>query len=271
MTNLSERQTSDYLERIGCPFPPERPTLAYLNRLIVAHQQTVPFENISVLLGDPVSLDKDDLFEKIVTQRRGGYCFECNGLFGHLLNTLGFESRPLAARVWYRARDDVSARTHTLNLVIAEGQKLLVDVGFGGTTPRIAVPLSPGRYEDQDGPIELVQNSEHGWMLSRQVDETLHPQFSFTLDLVYPNDLLLANHFMSTHPTSHFTHGLRLSRFTQAGRIGLTGDGLTIREGQTIHHQKPDTLSECLSEVFGLTLGKRLDELDAALMAWDES
>lgn len=271
VTPLSEQQITEYLERIGCPVTPEPPTLNYLGRLIVAHQQTVPFENISVLLGDPISLDKEDLFQKIVTQRRGGYCFECNGMFGHLLNALGFESRPLAARVWYRAREDVSARTHTLNLVVAEGRKRLVDVGFGGTTPRIAIPLVPGTYEDQDGPIELVQNAEHGWMFSRREDGTLRPQFSFTLDLVYPSDLVVANHFMSTHPASHFTHGLRLSRFTPTGRIGLTGDGLTIRDGQSVQHQMPGEIGDCLNKLFGLSIEDRLDELRSTLMKLGES
>ena len=87
-----------YLRRIGyCGSP--RPTIGTLRALHVAHLATVPFENLSIHLGEPIVLDVEALFEKIVTRRRGGFCYELNGLFGAMLQALGFDATMLSAVV----------------------------------------------------------------------------------------------------------------------------------------------------------------------------
>src|SRR4051812_34925996 len=121
-------QLAAYLERIGYrgTLRPDRATLKALQR---AHRLAIAFENLDIPLGRGIALAPGRLFEKIVTGRRGGYCFEQNGLFLAMLGALGFAARPLLARVWLGA-EAVPGRTHTLNLVRLDGAELIVDVGF---------------------------------------------------------------------------------------------------------------------------------------------
>ena len=140
-----------YLDRIGLDVPPQ-PDLSALAVLQASHLMHVPFEGLDVRLGIPLSLDTDALFDKIIRRRRGGYCFELNGLFLELLRGLGFVARPVLARVWYRNPPQIPPLTHTLNLVSLEGEAYLVDVGFGGATARTPVAFRPGaEAEDIDG------------------------------------------------------------------------------------------------------------------------
>src|SRR6185369_9612361 len=121
-----------YLARIGYSGP-RVPTLPVLHALTAAHTQTIPFENLDVLLGRPIDLQPDAIFDKLVRRRRGGYCFEQNGLFLHALEALGFRVRPLSARVRLdRPRDYTPPRTHMFLRVEIAGESWLTDVGVGG-------------------------------------------------------------------------------------------------------------------------------------------
>src|SRR5436305_1373093 len=95
--HMNEASVAAYLQRIGLPYP-ERPDAQYLRRLHGRHLHTVPFENLSIHLSEDVPLDEDALFDKIITQRRGGYCYELNGLFAALLRALGYRVSLLAVR-----------------------------------------------------------------------------------------------------------------------------------------------------------------------------
>lgn len=119
-----------YLTRIGYEgsVNPSVETLRLLHR---AHVLTVPFENLDIHLGRSISLDPSALFRKIVLSRRGGYCFELNGLFALLLEQLGFSVTRLAARVLYGG-EGVRPRSHQLLLVQIGESRWIADVGFGG-------------------------------------------------------------------------------------------------------------------------------------------
>src|SRR3954471_14394000 len=120
-----------YFDRIGYRGEPapDQQTLIALHR---AHRMAVPFENLDIPLGRGIALDPERLFGKLVTGRRGGYCFEQNALFLRMLESIGFEARSLLARVWLMA-EATPPRTHTLNLVRLGSEQLIVDVGFGGS------------------------------------------------------------------------------------------------------------------------------------------
>ena len=102
-----------YFERIGWDGPrPPTPSLEVLHALTAAHTQAIPFENLDVLLGRGIQLGFDAVFDKLVRRRRGGYCFEQNGLFLHVLQALGFAATPLSARVRRdRPRDFIPPRS----------------------------------------------------------------------------------------------------------------------------------------------------------------
>jgi N-hydroxyarylamine O-acetyltransferase len=202
-----------YLHRIGMP---ARPTLddAGLARLQRAHRLAIPFENLDVVLGRGIAIDGDAVFAKLVTARRGGYCFEQNRLFLDALAALGFAARPLLARVWLGA-SEVPPLTHTLSLVTIDGQDWIADPGFGGSYAP-PMPLVDGaEVGASDGAaFRLVSDPTHGWMLLRDGDGTTTdgrgtgagymPQYSFTTGLVWDADLAMGNHWTSAWPESRF-------------------------------------------------------------------
>jgi len=204
-----------YLSRIAMP---ARPTLdaAGLERLQRAHRLAVPFENLDIILGRDIAIDSASVFAKIVTARRGGYCFEQDRLFGDALTALGFTRRPLLARVWLGATD-VPPQTHTLSLVTLDGQDWIADAGFGGsyTPPMPLVDGATGLAPD-GARFRLQADPVHGWMLLRDGDAATtdgriaagagawQPQYSFTTATVWDADLALGNHWTSTAPSSRF-------------------------------------------------------------------
>src|SRR5215831_8810932 len=164
-----------------------RATLEVLRELHLAHATHIPFENLDVLLGRPIRLDSDSLWKKLVENRRGGYCFEQNGLFAAVLEAIGFSVSRLAARVRIGATA-VRPRTHMLLMVDVEGQRWLTDVGFGGDGLLYPVPFRldepvahfAWRYRIiAEGPVYVLQSERpQGWL----------DLYGFTLDEQYPID-----------------------------------------------------------------------------------
>ena len=202
-----------YLQRIGMP---ARPTLdeAGLARLQRAHRLAIPFENLDVVLGRGIAIDGGAVFAKLVTARRGGYCFEQNRLFLDALAALGFAARPLLARVWLGV-SEVPPLTHTLSLVTIDGQAWIADPGFGGSyAPPMPLVDGAAATASDGATFRLTADAVHGWMLLRDGDGTTTdgrgtgagymPQYSFTTGAVWESDLALGNHWTSTWPDSRF-------------------------------------------------------------------
>lgn len=210
-----------YLARIGLGHAPE-PDTAGLAMLQRAHRRNIPFENLDIPLGRGISLDPDAVAAKLVGARRGGYCFEHNALFLAALQALGFTARPLLARVWLEATG-VPPRTHTLSLVTIDGVRWTADAGFGGSD------VPPMRLEDGAEAIvdgvhhRLGRDADHGWMLTRNGQ----PQYSFTEEMVHPTDLTMANHWVSTAPTSRFVGNRIASIVVDGGLVSLNGARLS--------------------------------------------
>lgn len=261
---MTPDQTTAYLQRIGIDQALD-PTLANLALLQSQHLISVPFENVDVLLGNEIVLDEDALFDKIVARRRGGYCFEANGLFRHLLRALGYKVDPAMARVWYRnAPGEVHALTHIVNVVTIDRTAYIVDVGFGGQTPRIPLPLRQGAHQDTDGIISLREVKTHGWMYARETDEGRLDQFSVTGEPAFRADWEMANYFVSHSPSSLFTQALRISLFTPVGRITLNERAYSVRAGTDSETQRIQDATEVfrlLQDVFGLRIGEKHEEL----------
>src|SRR5262245_53576019 len=137
-----------YFSRIGYSGP-KSATLEVLNAIAAAHIQSIPFENLDVLLRRPILLEPAAIFQKLVYDRRGGYCFEQNGLLMEVLASMGFQVAPLSARVrLQRPRDYTPPRTHVFLRVVIGGESWLVDVGVGGLSPTAAVRL------DESGSVQ---------------------------------------------------------------------------------------------------------------------
>ena len=260
---LSPDQLAAYCERIGYRGAPraDRETLAALQR---AHRIAITFENLDIMLGRGVALAPASLFGKIVGHRRGGYCFEQNGLFLLVLEALGFNARPLLARVWLGA-EAIPPRTHTLNLVRLDGEALVVDVGFGGSfVPPMTLADGTEAATADGARHRLGRDEAHGWMLERDGGEGWARQYSFTLDPVWPADLEMANHFTATRPGTRFTTLCIASAPTPDGYVSLIDRTLTTnRMGRSETREIADAQGyrRVLAESFGLALSE--EEVDA--------
>lgn len=225
-----------YLERIGVETPvARRPTLEALERLQRAHIAAVPFENLSIVgdpLGDydgePVSLALPDLYEKIVGRRRGGYCFELNGLFSWLLAELGYRVERLPARV---TGDDATTRANHHAIAVRFDRRYLVDVGTGIPKPRRPVPFDEEVSAD-DTQWRVVQSDrpEADFRLQyRSLEEaTWTDRFLFHDDPCDLDRFHAVNEHLQTAPESPFTADPIVNVATEGGYLRCSPSTLEI-------------------------------------------
>lgn len=254
---------SAYLSRIGLDeMPPS--TLEGLRVLQDHHMRHIPFENLDVLIGRKLKLSPKALFEKVVSRRRGGYCFELNTLYAKLLYIAGFEPVPMLARVWLRDPVDVPPRTHLVHRVEIDGQIWVTDVGFGGRAAR--VPLNMGDaspIEDGDGPVRIISDPEFGYRVQRFQGEKWSNQYSVEFTPAHWFDILCGNHWTENSPESHFRHGIGVGLFTPCGRTSFYGGVLTHR-GKVTKTQNINGVSatlDVLRREFGLDLNFTQNEV----------
>lgn len=220
-----------YLNRIKFDEKPEV-SLEILRKLHMHHVMAVPFENLTVYQKEAVSLDLHDLFNKVVTKKRGGYCFELNSLFAFLLEEIGFEVDYHLARV-YRDGYAESGKTHRVNTVLLEGQRYLCDVGFGGNGLLQALLLEENVAVEQNGlDYRITSLDQETYQLETVSKEGVTPLYAFTLESCINADFEIANHFTATFPESFFRQVLISTRPINNGRISLLDRELTIRSGQ---------------------------------------
>jgi N-hydroxyarylamine O-acetyltransferase len=217
--------------------------------------ESIPFENLDILLGRPIRLDLPSLDAKLVASRRGGYCFEQNTLFAAALGGIGFTVTPLAARVRLGGRTD-GARTHMLLRVRAGERDWLADVGFGGGGLLEPMPIEPSGETRQgswrfriveDGQERVLQNAgPTGW----------RDLYAFTTEPQLPVDFVVANHYTSTHPDSSFTKLLLVQQTSADVAHMIRGDVfLTMRPGEAPRKRSiadGEELLALLEERFGL-------------------
>lgn len=219
--SLSDEDLTAYFQRIG--FKQEaRPDRATLAALVEAHTATIPFENLNPFLGLPVSLAPDALVDKLVRNRRGGYCYEQNGLFAHVLETIGFEFVPLAARVQWNVPDGApTARTHKLLLVkLAEGPAL-ADVGFGGAVCTGVLDLEADIPQATPHERFRLVETDGQWQQQIEVKGEWRPTYRFDLTPQLAVDDELGNWWTSANPASHFTFTLIAARSPHGRRHAL--------------------------------------------------
>jgi N-hydroxyarylamine O-acetyltransferase len=195
-------------------------TAQTLRDLQVAHLMTVPFENLSIHWGEPIVLTDEALFAKVVERRRGGFCFELNGLFAALLRALGFEVTMLAARV---ATDGgyTPAFDH-MTLMVTLAERWLVDVGFGDTF-RQPLRLAEREALEQNGrAYRITAENEDLILEARQDDETWQAEYRFNLQPYQYTDYAERCHYHQTSPESHFTQKRVCTRATPEGRLTLS-------------------------------------------------
>ncbi|HEX9941349.1 MAG TPA: arylamine N-acetyltransferase [Thermoanaerobaculia bacterium] len=245
-----------YLDRIGYRGP-LTPTAETLRALQVAHLQTVPFENLSIHAGQPIVLDDESLFEKVVVRRRGGFCYELNGLFAALLRALGFQVAMLSAGV---ARGDgtFSPDFDHMALLVSLEERWLADVGFGDSF-RDPLRLDE-RGEQPEGvrAFRIDADGDHHLLVRRDgPGQPWQPQYRFTLQPYEYPDYAGMCHYHQTSPESHFTRQTVCSLATPEGRLTLSGMKLiTTRsdERQERILESEEARAALLREMFGVVV-----------------
>lgn len=225
-----------YLRRIGWEGAVD-PTPETLSALVARHVASIPFENLNPFLGLAVDIDPAALEEKLVRNRRGGYCFEQNAIFALALEALGFRASGLAARVlWNGPEDAITQRSHMLLRIELEGRTWLADVGFGGNTPTGPLLLEEGT--EQETPHEtyrLTRIDDGDWRMQALIRDEWKTLYRFDLQRQYPVDYVATNYFLSTSPSSHFVTGLVAARAVEGKRLALRGREFAI------HHMDGET------------------------------
>jgi len=252
-----------YFERIDYRGAAD-PTLATLHDLVTAHTHTIPFENLDPLMGRPIDdLSPEALTDKLVHRRRGGYCYEQNGLMGYVLDELGFEVRRFAARViWSPAPAPgapVPAQTHTMLAVTlpGDGPPYLVDVGFGGQTPPSPIRLETGDAQQTTREAYRLRTRGDVLVLQSEIRGEWQALYEFATRTVPAIDLKVGSWYVSTHPSSIFVTSLMVSLIVADGRCNLDGRDLAYhRDGDTEKVRLDDATSvvDALTERFGINV-----------------
>ena len=245
-----------YLDRIGYRGP-LTPTAETLRALQVAHLQAVPFENLSIHARQPIVLDDESLFDKVVARRRGGFCYELNGLFAALLRALGFRVSMLSAAV---ARGDgtFSPEFDHMALLVTLEERWLADVGFGDSFRDPLRLDERGEQPEGKRAFRIDEDGEHLLLLRREdAGQPWQPQYRFTLQPHELPDYVGMCHFHQTSPESHFTRQTLCSLATADGRVTLSGMKLITTRGGERHERVLESEEEraaLLRELFGVVV-----------------
>jgi N-hydroxyarylamine O-acetyltransferase len=257
---LPDSVVAAYLDRLGLPRP-AAPLPEALRTLHVAHLEQIPFENLSVALGEPVDLDLAALAAKLLDRGRGGFCYELNGLFAHLLTALGYQVTLRAARVWTGERWGPPLDHLTLGVACADGSDWLADVGFGEHSRFPLRAHERGGQHDPNGQFRLVTPKGGNGDIDVLRDDM--PQYRIEPHPRALADFTAMSWYQTHSPDSHFTRSTICSRQTADGRVSISGRRLIRTEhGVRTETELPDaaTLADAYARHFALRLAA--DEVD---------
>ena len=259
---------AEYFRRVSYTGPTD-PTPGVLAALVAAHNRSIPFENLDPVMGVPVvDLRPEALVDKLVRRRRGGYCFEQNGVMAYVLSELGFGVDVLGGRVvWMNTSGEIPAQTHQALAVTVpgEGGRFLVDVGFGGQT--LSSPIRLEADTVQQTRHEPYRIREHdvgappacggGYILETRIRDSWEPLYMFSTRPFPMIDRQVGSWYVSTYPESHFVSGLTVALVTDDARWNLRGRNLAIHGkggSERIRFDTAGQVVEALTDRFGLDL-----------------
>ncbi|BCL20375.1 arylamine N-acetyltransferase family protein [Streptomyces tuirus] len=269
---MNSAQVDAYLRRLGAE-QPAWPTVDALRELHLRHLRTVPFENLSIHLGEEIVLEEKRLLDKVVGARRGGFCYELNGSFGALLAALGYDVTLLAGRVYGDGGrlgipyDHLALRVRTV-----DRGDWLADVGFGAHSHLPLAFGDRGEQKDPGGTFRIVEagpdaagvRGGHGTVEAADLDVFRDGGAQYRLE-VRPRalgDFVAGAWWHSTSPVSHFTRSLVCSRVTEeGGRITLSGRRLTATAADGTREERELERDEEILGVYRERFGIELDKV----------
>ena len=251
-------KTEAFLARIGLGGTLVTHTKEFLDQVQTACVLTIPYENLDILRGKPISLEAEDIYRKIVTEHRGGYCFELNALLHHMLAEMGFTVHSRFAR-YLRGESTIPFRRHRIvTVTLADGEEYMLDIGVGQVAPRLPLRLIEDEIQEQNGETyRFDQDPSLGWILSDLHHGQWRRYISFTLEEQVESDFAPASFWCEKHPDSPFNKDNMIAIKTPDGRKTL--DGNVYKEFSADECLRADTLPDAdipkiLETAFGLKL-----------------
>ena len=256
----SDIDIDQYMERIDC-MREYRPSLRFLKKLLRQHQLHIPFENLDIHIGNQIILEVNRVFDKIIGERRGGFCYELNGLFYHLLLELGFEAKLISARVFSEDGTLGQEFDHMAIIVFLDEQQWLVDVGFGRSFMSPIEFVMDKIQMIQNEYFKIVELPDHSYKLQSSYDS-----FSFTDEYTFTKkprqfvEFIGMCQYHQTSPKSHFTRKKVISQTTKEGRLTLSDDKFIVNKmgkKEEFPVLNNDQFLVLLKEHFGITLRRK--------------
>ncbi len=255
--NKMELSVDRYLARIGMERSPFL-TYDYLRRLQLNHQMSVPYETLDILYQAPnFTLKLEDVYDKVVNRRRGGYCFELNLLFGWLLRQLGFNVIDHFAR-FLRGSESIPMRRHRVLRVECEGREYIADVGVGSKCPKYPMLLSEGLEQNFDGECYCYERDRTlGWVCMEQKGDSWRPMYSFTDEPNFDIDFEAIHFYCRYCPDVEFRTKAVASLRTEEGRCTLSDRefrNFTLNGVETYTASTDAEFKKALDIYFGIKL-----------------
>jgi N-hydroxyarylamine O-acetyltransferase len=212
------------------------PTLETLQQIHALHAAAIPFENLSAFLGEPIRLDLESLQAKLVGAGRGGWCFEHNLLFRHVLRGIGFQATPLGARVRWNVPSNVTTpRSHCLLRVKLDSGDYIADVGFGGQSLTAPLRLEPDLEQNTPHEPFRVRLAGDKYTLETKLDNSWQALYVFDLQEQLQPDFEVSNWYLAHHPQSQFVTGVIAARAAADCRHALRNSRYAVHypDGRT--------------------------------------
>lgn len=228
---MNDLPVEKYLERIGIK-KVDNPSLEFLAELQLAHLYSVPFEDLDIPDRARIIPDIERFYNKIVPTKRGGFCYELNGLFHWLLTQLGFKVDMLSARVYNKQKQELGPEFDHMTLLVHLDKDYLVDVGFGDSF-RIPIEMPCGECTDISGLYKIFPAEGDGFELKKFEEKDWILHYSYKTIPRRLSDYSEMCDFQQDSPDSHFRTRMKCTIATPAGRITLSDNSLTItRNGE---------------------------------------
>lgn len=262
---MKKLQIEQYLRKLQINDFEPTVNLATLTKLQDAHLKYIPYENFDCLNGKITSLKRQDMFNKVIMHNRGGICFELNGLYNWLLESLGFDVTSYSAR-FIDKMETYQLRRHRVMCVALGDKRYLTDVGVNSESLRVPLEITEGLIQsDGISQYKFTRSEFWGWLLwQKERGKIWKRLFGFTEEPQIDKDFITASFWCDAHPDSPFIKSKKLSIFREDCNITVRGNYLKFYLGGRVKYRyKINTgaeLKEILWEYFGINVEYRLKD-----------
>ena len=260
---MTKEQIKQYLHKLQLENFTPRADLATLHKLHDAHLKYIPYDNFDCLNSKITSLKREDMFNKLILHNRGGICFELNGLYAWLLESLGFNFVSFAGR-FINKINVYQMRQHRNMCVTIDGKRYITDVGVNSESPRIPLLLEEQRVQsDGISQYKFTRDEFWGWLLwQKEKGKPWKRMLGFTEEPQLEKDYIFPSFWCDAHPDSPFNKEKELSIFREDCNITIRGNFLKFYlSGRVKYRYKIKNgadLKEVLWEYFGINVEYRL-------------